>query len=291
MTTAAKPPSRMLFSRKATRLRPGTSPFFQMVVFNAVSTNPLGQGLVSFTIGLSRLPRANPYIALLVTGSPCACSCGRPSPCLRPRFRGWAETSQSTRRILSPGMALGANLAQALSALSRRGDRLVGFRHACPVPRPHRHRDCDPSSGTFTNWGNDLSTAHHTTNLDRLACWSSAFLSLPLGIGTRVRDPRNDRAVLHCSHRISWLSASSSRCSQSHSSFVHTVNTGRRRRACIPRTMRPAPKVVCIPTTGATRRLFTIGCLLLRVPGLDLRVLGHVHVGASSRAPAIGVAS
>jgi hypothetical protein len=46
----------MLFSRKATGLVRDVS-LLQMVVFNAVSTNPLGQGLVSFTIALVVFPR------------------------------------------------------------------------------------------------------------------------------------------------------------------------------------------------------------------------------------------
>ena len=115
-TTVERSPSKMLFSRKATGLVRDVS-LVQMIAYNASSTNPLGLGLVSFTIGLVVFPRANPYISLLVTTILCVFvwTAFALLTAAIPRVGG--DFTINTR-ILSPGVALGANLAQALSALA-----------------------------------------------------------------------------------------------------------------------------------------------------------------------------
>jgi amino acid transporter len=219
VTTAAKPPSRMLFSRKATGLVRDVS-LLQMVVFNAVSTNPLGQGLVSFTIALVVFPRANPYIALLVTGALCVFvwTAFALLTAAIPRVGGDFTINS---RILSPGMALGANLAQALSALS--GAVIVSWAFGTLALSPALTViGTVIHSGTFTNWGNDLSTAHHTTNLI-VSLLVLGVLSLLSVIGTRF--------VIRAMTALFFIAAIGLVISvivtlfTSHSSFVHTVNT------------------------------------------------------------------
>lgn len=59
-------PSLPIFSRNATGLVRQVS-LFQMFIYNATSTNPLGLGLISFMFALILFPRANPYITLIAT--------------------------------------------------------------------------------------------------------------------------------------------------------------------------------------------------------------------------------
>jgi amino acid transporter len=246
-------PSRMLFSRKATGLVRDVS-LVQMVVYNAASTNPLGQGLVSFTIGLVVFPRANPYIALLVTTVLClfVWTAFALLTAAIPRVGG--DYTINTR-ILSPGVALGANLAQALSALA--GAVIVSWAVGTLALSPALTViGTVTHTNTFVNWGNDLSTAHQTTNFI-VSLVVLGVLSLLSVLGTRfvVRA----MTVLFFVAVVGLALSVIVTLFTSHGSFVHTVNA-KIGPGTYAKTVAAGAKSGLYPDHGGYSTSSTIGC-------------------------------
>jgi amino acid transporter len=243
----------MLFSRKATGLVRDVS-LVQMIAYNASSTNPLGQGLVSFTIGLVVFPRANPYIALLVTTVLClfVWTAFALLTAAIPRVGG--DYTINTR-ILSPGLALGANLAQALSALA--GAVIVSWAVGTLALSPALTViGTVTHSNTFVNWGNDLSTAHHTTNLI-VSLVVLGVLSVLSVIGTRV--VVRAMTVLFFIAVVGLLLSVIITLFTSHSSFVHTVDS-QVGPGTYAKTVAAGAKSGLYPDHGGYSTSATIGC-------------------------------
>lgn len=252
-TTVEGSPSKMLFSRKATGLVRDVS-LVQMIAYNASSTNPLGLGLVSFTIGLVVFPRANPYVSLLITTILClfVWTAFALLTAAIPRVGG--DFTINTR-ILSPGVALGANLAQALSALA--GAVIVSWAVGTLALSPALTViGTVTHTNTFVNWGNDLSTAHHTTNFI-VSLLVLGILSMLSVIGTRfvVRA----MTVLFFIAVVGLLLSVVITLFTSHSSFVHTVNS-EVGPGTYAKTVAAGAKGGLYPDHGGYSTSATIGC-------------------------------
>ncbi len=170
-----------IFSRNATGLVKQVS-LFQMFIYNATSTNPLGLGLISFAFSLILFPRANPYVALVVTALMCVFvwTAFALMTAAMPRVGG--DYTINTR-ILPPWLALGGNLAQAISACT--GAVILSWSAGTLALSPaFTVIGSVTGSSTVTDWGTYFSTTHHNVNF--VVCLLIlAALSAICAFGTR----------------------------------------------------------------------------------------------------------
>jgi basic amino acid/polyamine antiporter, APA family len=157
---ASKIASLPIFTRKATGLVREVS-IFQMMAYNATSTNALGLGLILFALALILFPRANPYIALIAAAVMCVFvwTAFALLTAAIPRVGG--DYTINTR-ILPPWLALGGNFAQFVSATVGSVTiawEVTGFAlsPALTVIGAVTH------NSTILGWGNDLAPSHHLT--------------------------------------------------------------------------------------------------------------------------------
>src|SRR4029078_5558137 len=170
-----------IFSRNATGLVKQVS-LFQMFVYNAGSTNTLGLGLISFAFSMVLFPRSNPYIALIATGVMClfVWTAFALMTSAMPRIGG--DYTINTR-ILPPWLALGANLAQAISACT--GAVILSWGAGTLALSPELTViGTVTDSSTMTDWGPYSSTTHHNVNFIFSIC-VLALLSVTCAFGTR----------------------------------------------------------------------------------------------------------
>jgi amino acid transporter len=156
----AKTATLPIFSRKATGLVREVS-VFQMMAYNATSTNALGLGLILFSLSLILFPRSNPYIAIGAAAVMClfVWTTFALLTATIPRVGG--DYTINTR-ILPPWIAVGGNFAQFISATIGSVTiawEITGFAlsPALTVIGTVTH------NSTITGWGNDLSSSHHLT--------------------------------------------------------------------------------------------------------------------------------
>jgi basic amino acid/polyamine antiporter, APA family len=208
-----------IFSRNATGLVKQVS-LFQMFVYNATSTNPLGLGLISFAFALILFPRANPYITLVATGLMCmfVWTAFALMTAAMPRVGG--DYTINTR-ILPPWLALGGNLAQTISACT--GAVILSWGAGTLALSPALTViGSATGSSTMTDWGNYFSTTHHNVNF--ITCvLILGGLSAICALGTRYAVRLMTALILLATAGL--IVSVIVIIFKSHSDFISTVNS------------------------------------------------------------------
>jgi basic amino acid/polyamine antiporter, APA family len=207
-----------IFSRNATGLVRQVS-LFQMFIYNATSTNPLGLGLISFMFALILFPRANPYITLTATAIMCAFvwTAFALMTSAIPRIGG--DYTINTR-VLPPWLALGGNLAQAISACT--GAVILSWGAGTLALSPALS-----VIGTVTDsprlerWGTYLSNTHHNVNF-LFAVGMLTLLTIVCAFGTRYAVRLMTTLILIATAGL--VVSLIVMIVKSNSSFIHTIN-------------------------------------------------------------------
>jgi APA family basic amino acid/polyamine antiporter len=170
-----------IFSRNATGLVRQVS-LFQMFIYNATSTNPLGLGLISFMFALILFPRANPYITLVATAFMCmfVWTAFALMTSAIPRIGG--DYTINTR-VLPPWLALGGNLAQVISACT--GAVILSWGAGTLALSPALSViGSVTDSSRLVRWGTYFSNTHHNVNF-LFAVGMLTVLTIVCAFGTR----------------------------------------------------------------------------------------------------------
>jgi amino acid transporter len=171
-----------VFTRKATGLVREVN-MGQMIAFTAASTNPLGLGLVIFAFAIVAFPRANPYIAIGVSGALCLAVWVAYALLTSAIPRVGGDYTINTR-IMPAWLALAGNIAAFINGIVAAAlyGTLIAASGISPILTvigsvAHSH--------TIYNWGQDFGSAHHTV-LFVTAVVVLALITLVNCIGTRL---------------------------------------------------------------------------------------------------------
>jgi basic amino acid/polyamine antiporter, APA family len=243
-----------IFSRKATGLVREIS-VFQMIAYNATSTNALGLGLVIYVLAITLFPRANLYIALAVAGVLCLFVWVAFALLTSAIPRVGGDYTINTR-ILPPWLALGGNVAQFISATI--GGATIAWEFCTFAISPALTVIGSVThNSTVLGWGNDFSAGHKAV-VFVVTLGACALMSLLSALGTKlvVRFLTVSVVIATVGLVISLIVLAVT----SNGQFAHTVNSAAGSGAYAA-TVHAGSKLGIYPSHGGYSVSQTIGCI------------------------------